>query len=122
MFNSLRRQLTSVTCGLIILAIVSTLLISHFFINLPIKIVKIDKTFINHLNDTSQLQVVGLIIDLGHSLGMSIVAEGVETQEQLRILAELGCDYIQGYVCSRPVPEVEAVKLLSADKPSISGR
>ncbi len=84
-----------------------------YLINLPVEIVKIDKSFIDNINETSQLQVVGSIINLGHALGMSIVAEGVETEEQLSILRELGCDYIQGYVYSKPVPEAGAIELLS---------
>ena len=44
---------------------------------------------------------------------MHIVAEGVETEEQMKLLSELGCDYLQGYYFSKPVPENEFLKLLS---------
>ena len=48
--------------------------------------------------------IVRAVIDLGHGLGMSIVAEGVETQEQLGFLAEEGCDAVQGYLLGKPAP------------------
>lgn len=81
--------------------------------NLPVGILKIDKSFIDKISsDKMQLQVVGSIIDLGHNLGLSIVAEGVETGDQLEILAEVGCDYIQGYIFSKPLAEEAAAMLV----------
>lgn len=78
--------------------------------NLPVNILKIDKTFIDHIGaDQSQLQLVGSIIQMGHNLGLTIVAEGVETSEQLTLLKELSCDFIQGYIFSRPLPADEAI-------------
>ncbi|WP_371381359.1 EAL domain-containing protein [Sporomusa aerivorans] len=82
--------------------------------NLPVGILKIDKSFIDKIiTDEMQLQVVGSIIDLGHNLGLTIVAEGVENREQLSILTEAGCDRIQGYLFSKPLVEEAAVRLLS---------
>ena len=81
--------------------------------SLPVGILKIDKSFIDKISsDAVQLQVVGTIIDLGHTLGMSVVAEGVETEEQLAILTGAGCDHIQGYVFSKPLAEEAAMSLL----------
>ncbi|MEL7636043.1 hypothetical protein SPX_05470 [Sporomusa paucivorans] len=81
--------------------------------SLPVGILKIDKSFIDKISsDEVQLQVVGSIIDLGHTLGMSVVAEGVETEEQLAILTKAGCDHIQGYVFSKPLAEEAAMSLL----------
>lgn len=81
--------------------------------SLPVGILKIDKSFIDKISsDEVQFQVVGSIIELGHTLGMSIVAEGVETEEQLAILTQAGCDHIQGYVFSKPLTEEAAMGLL----------
>ena len=52
------------------------------------------------------------MIQLGHSLGMTVIAEGVETQAQLDCLRELGCDNYQGYLFSRPVPAEQLVAML----------
>ena len=85
--------------------------------NLPVGILKIDKSFIDEINDdATQLKVVGSIIDLGHTLGLTIVAEGVETNEQLKLLAQHRCDRIQGYIFSRPIPEEAAFDFLRSDR------
>lgn len=77
--------------------------------SLPVKVLKIDKSFIDKICvDSVQLELVGSIIQMGHNLGLSVVAEGVETMEQLELLKTLQCDSIQGYVFSRPLPEQEA--------------
>lgn len=67
-------------------------------------VVKIDKLFINDaIQNISNQMIVKSIIDIGHNLGMKVVAEGVETQEQLDLLTHFGCDLIQGYFFSKPV-------------------
>lgn len=81
---------------------------------LPIHILKIDKTFIDKLNTShSANQMTGAIISLSHQLGLQVVAEGVETAEQLSCLNEYHCDYIQGYLKSKPVDEAQVARLLS---------
>ena len=57
--------------------------------------------------------IVAMIVSLAHTLGLKVIAEGVEDNEQVRLLKDLGCDQIQGYLVSRPVPphEVEALLL-----------
>ena len=71
---------------------------------LPVNKIKLDRTFIMDIDqDTDSLAIVKAIIDLAKSLGKSIVAEGVETAEQAKLLKELGCEYAQGYYFSRPV-------------------
>lgn len=81
--------------------------------NLPVGTLKIDKTFIDIISiDTVQSEIIGAIINMAHSLKMTVVAEGVETEEQLLYLANNCCDCIQGYIYSRPVPEEEAIALL----------
>lgn len=80
---------------------------------LPVGTLKIDKSFIDEiLLDDSQENFVRFIIDMAHSLKLCVLAEGVETQTQLVKLKRLGCDRIQGFVFSRPVPEDEAMQFL----------
>jgi EAL domain-containing protein (putative c-di-GMP-specific phosphodiesterase class I) len=72
---------------------------------LPLYQLKIDQSFVRRLPANSGDAVVaGAIVSLGHSLGLSVIAEGVETQEQHDFLAKLGCDAFQGYHFGRPVP------------------
>jgi diguanylate cyclase (GGDEF)-like protein/PAS domain S-box-containing protein len=67
-------------------------------------VVKVDKSFLEELVSTPADQaIVRSIIDMGHALGMTVVAEGVETEEQRTILEQLGCDEIQGYLISPPI-------------------
>ena len=81
--------------------------------NLPVDCLKIDKTFIDTIAlDTLQKKMVCSIIGLGHTLGMEVVAEGAEEQRQVDCLLECSCDYVQGYVFSRPVAQAAAIKLL----------
>lgn len=80
--------------------------------DLPVKVLKIDKSFVkNAMRDKKEAQIVKAIIDMGHSLDKTIIAEGIETQEQMQLLTELGCDEGQGYLFARPMP-VEELELL----------
>ncbi|PLK49229.1 bifunctional diguanylate cyclase/phosphodiesterase [Uliginosibacterium sp. TH139] len=80
-----------------------------------LRTLKIDRAFVNGIeHDARNLALVRAIIAMGHSLGMQIVAEGVETEEQASILADLGCEYLQGYLISRPVPPGELPGLTTA--------
>ena len=75
---------------------------------IPASTLKIDKSFIdNLLEDEKSQQVVRAIIEVGHALDMDIVAEGVETAKVAQLLIEFGCDYLQGYYFSKPVPVFE---------------
>ena len=80
---------------------------------LPIDKIKIDKGFVSKIDDSGDKPalVVG-IIALGQGLGLKVVAEGVETHQQLEFLAAHGCDEIQGYVFSKPLPAEELSSLL----------
>jgi diguanylate cyclase (GGDEF)-like protein/PAS domain S-box-containing protein len=72
---------------------------------LPIDVLKIDRSFVMNMADGSDdAVIVRSTIDLGHNLGLQVVAEGVETQEALAQLMELGCDSVQGYFLGRPQP------------------
>ena len=81
--------------------------------SLPISKIKIDKAFVRKIGTTATRPalVVG-IIALGHGLGLEVVAEGVETPEQLEFLREHGCDQIQGYVFSKPLAADQLASLL----------
>jgi diguanylate cyclase (GGDEF)-like protein/PAS domain S-box-containing protein len=71
---------------------------------LPIDKIKIDRALIMNLDkDLKNIMIIKSIINMAHSLNIKIVAEGIETQEQLRILNELECDYIQGYLIGKPM-------------------
>jgi diguanylate cyclase (GGDEF)-like protein len=75
---------------------------------LPVDEIKIDKSFVQHLaTDQSDLVIVRSIVDLGRNLGLRVVAEGVEDEAAWRELATLGCDVIQGYILTRPLPPAQ---------------
>lgn len=79
----------------------------------PIDCLKIDQSFVRDLSSNpDDAAIVNAIIALGHSLGMGVIAEGVETREQLNHLRKMECNEIQGYLFSRPVPAVEMTRLL----------
>ena len=80
---------------------------------LPVGTLKVDKSFIDDiLADRVQGDLVGYIIDMAHTLNLSVVAEGVESEAQLEKLHEYDCDCIQGYVFSRALPAAAALRLL----------
>ncbi|WP_323028595.1 EAL domain-containing protein [Castellaniella defragrans] len=83
---------------------------------------KIDMSFVRDLEtNPGNVSIVTAIIALGHSLELDIVAEGVETPEQLARLQRLGCDLIQGYLIGRPVPAAEALDLRFAPGHPLAG-
>ncbi len=72
--------------------------------SLPVDVLKIDRSFVQSIHeDPKSLAIAKAIITVGHELGLKIVAEGVETKDQLLTLRELGCDIIQGFFTGRPV-------------------
>ena len=75
---------------------------------------KIDKSFIDLIaGDSTHAALIASIVDMSHVLGLAVVAEGVETPEQLQRLIDCHCDMFQGYVASKPLPMQEAVGLLN---------
>mgnify|MGYP000409783713 CR=1 FL=1 len=79
----------------------------------PIDILKIDRSFVWKLEHSSELPMCKAIITLAHSLNLSVIAEGVETQQQLDTLQALDCNAIQGYLLSRPLPEFDFLEWLA---------
>jgi diguanylate cyclase (GGDEF)-like protein/PAS domain S-box-containing protein len=78
----------------------------------PIDMLKIDKSFIDEVTtDPGSQVIVKTIIVMAQSLGLKVIAEGVETKEQLAMLHEHGCDQVQGYLIARPLPWGEALRV-----------
>jgi diguanylate cyclase (GGDEF)-like protein/PAS domain S-box-containing protein len=81
--------------------------------NFPIDVLKVDQSFVRNIaHDPGEATIARTIIALGHSLGLRVIAEGVETEEQLGFLRRHQCDMIQGYHFSRPVPAAQFETLL----------
>lgn len=80
----------------------------------PSDLLKIDKSFIDKMNlSDSSRQYVAMIISIGHILDLKVISEGVESADQVDVLKDIGCDYIQGYVWGKPMPPEEAGKLVA---------
>ncbi|MEN2785370.1 putative bifunctional diguanylate cyclase/phosphodiesterase [Sphingomonas qilianensis] len=82
--------------------------------SLPLDYLKIDKKLAQDITGTARDRVVVRgVIDMARSLGLSVIAEGVETQEQLELLAKEGCQYYQGFLCSEAISSVALVELMA---------
>jgi EAL domain-containing protein (putative c-di-GMP-specific phosphodiesterase class I) len=81
----------------------------------PFDVLKIDRSFVQRMPTGEQpLQIVQTILELARVLGMDVVAEGIETEEQLHLLKEMGCRYGQGYLFSKPLPAAAIERLLAS--------
>jgi diguanylate cyclase (GGDEF)-like protein len=83
----------------------------------PLDILKVDKAFVDGLHDAEGAEIVAAVVGLAHALGLDVVAEGVETEHQLAILRQMGCDQAQGFLFSRPVPAADLAGPLTTDTP-----
>ena len=80
---------------------------------LPLDKLKIDRSFIREVTSSrDDAEIVRAIVSLAHNLHLKVIAEGVETAEQLSFLRSLGCDQYQGYLCSKPLPAGEFIAFL----------
>lgn len=80
-------------------------------------ILKIDISFVRNIGVNKKTEsILRAIIDMAHQLGIRLVAEGAETEEQVAFLRENGCDYIQGYYYYKPMPQAEFLQLLEEGK------
>jgi predicted signal transduction protein with EAL and GGDEF domain len=87
---------------------------------LPVREVKIDKAFVLTLAQfPDDRTIVRAVVDLGHRLGYSVTAEGVEDAESLEILSSFGCDFAQGYFIARPLPAAEFGRLVEGRRKAI---
>ena len=88
----------------------------NYLRQLPADQLKIDQSFVREMTseNSSSYSVVDTITTLAHSLRLKVIAEGVEKQEQLDLLAKAGCDFVQGHLFGEPVPAAEAEKLMRA--------
>ena len=85
----------------------------NYIVDMPVNIVKLDKHLTDEYFKNSKAQaIVKTVIEMAHSMDIDIVAEGIETEEQLNTMKELGVDYIQGYYFARPLPEHEYLKFI----------
>jgi len=84
--------------------------LSHF----PIDALKIDQSFVKMMGeDSNNLKIVQAIVMLSHRLGVGVIAEGVETEDQLTQLVSLGCEYGQGFFVSFPLDNISVETLLT---------
>ncbi|SET14801.1 putative bifunctional diguanylate cyclase/phosphodiesterase [Anaerobranca gottschalkii] len=89
-----------------------------YLINLPIDVVKLDRDFIKYIGERTENEIiVKAVVQLAQALGIKVVAEGIESKEQLYFLKSIGCDECQGYYFSKPYPPYvieEQIKILSS--------
>jgi len=82
--------------------------------DLPLDAIKIDQSFVRSVHERANQHLVRVVVAIGAELGLDVVAEGVETEEERRLLAELGCPRLQGYLFARPMAEHEWLRWLGA--------
>ncbi len=86
-----------------------------YLMNLPVNMLKIDKSFVdNILIDDNGASFVVAIISMGHQLGFEVIAEGVEEEQQVEVLRDRDCDFIQGFVWGRPMPLEDIKNIVNA--------
>lgn len=80
--------------------------------SLPFSILKIDRSFVQDINDTEDAKLIKSILDISNNFNMKVVAEGIETVEQKNFLSNLNCEYGQGYLFGKPIPTKDFERLL----------
>jgi EAL domain-containing protein (putative c-di-GMP-specific phosphodiesterase class I) len=87
---------------------------------LPISSLKIDRDFIRGIETSRDRNLIAGMIAMAHSIGKEVIAEGIETPQQLELLKTLGCDWGQGYLWSRPIPPIPALAQFAAPIPPLT--
>ena len=83
---------------------------------MPIDVLKLDRTFIMKMHDNdSTMRMIKMVLDIAKDMNIPVIAEGVEDKTELKMLKNMGCNIVQGYYFSRPIPAEEFEKLLSKD-------
>ena len=82
------------------------------FGHMDIDVVKLDMSFIRQKQNENNDKMMQYIIDMCKNMNLRVLSEGVETEEQRQRLISMGCDYVQGYYYSKPLPEIEFVEYL----------
>ena len=83
---------------------------------MPLDVLKMDMSFVRNIeNSDTVFRLVKLILDIAAYLKLKVVAEGVETEGQLKLLRDAGCDLVQGYYFSRPIPSEDFEKLIQKE-------
>ncbi|MBF0169926.1 MAG: EAL domain-containing protein [Nitrospinae bacterium] len=91
-----------------------------FLRQMPIHLLKIDKSFISDMEiSPNAAAIANTIVALGHNLSLTLVAEGIETVPQYRMLKDMGCDEMQGYLIGKPVPDKEFAAFLASYRPIV---
>jgi predicted signal transduction protein with EAL and GGDEF domain len=89
--------------------------------DLPLSTLKIDQAFILTLGENpANAAIAASVVSLGHKLNLNVIAEGVETLEQLEVLRSQDCDEFQGFLASRPVPPEDFRAIVDADRPMVA--
>ena len=85
-----------------------------YFVNMPVKTIKFDYTFTRSFfnNEKTKHMLTGMV-DILHKIGMDVVAEGIETKEQMMVMQDMGVEYIQGFYYSKPIPEEDFLSFLA---------
>jgi EAL domain-containing protein (putative c-di-GMP-specific phosphodiesterase class I) len=92
----------------------------EYLTRLPLDVLKIDESLVrNAAKNTADASVLSIIIDLGHKLRLSVTAEGLETEAQLKVLSKLRCNELQGYVFSKPLPAKQFRRWVTMAEPSL---
>ena len=91
----------------------------NILLETPFDVIKLDKKFIENMMVSSKGRLIlEQVVSMAEKLDLGLLAEGVETKEQVDLLQSIGCDYVQGYYYAKPMPEEEFYALLEKDRAS----
>ena len=90
--------------------------------SMPVDVLKMDRSFVMNIDhEEKDLRLVELILDIARNLKLPVIAEGVETESQLSLLKNAGCDFVQGYYFSRPLPPEDFEIFIVREKDCVRG-